>query len=160
MHILESNLATVTERQIACGVYQPEQFVYSPYMSAYWSGHLIEELLEFVNEESPLKLAEEGADVLIFLQNLTAYLYPKETLIIDLSYYSYPVPFPTLLQAVRANIPDRKSWKQYPPVSFKEWNNKVVKPITIFILDFVNGSDLSNAYKSKMAYNLTREDWS
>lgn len=157
--LIKSDLRFVTERQINCGVYRAEQFVDSPYMSSYWSGHLIEELLEFVDENSPLKLADEAADVIIFLQNLTAYLYPQSTLTIDLDWFSYPTPFPKLLLSIRKNLPDRKTWKTYKVVNFMTWQWEVVMPIIRFLLDFVNHKDLYNAYQSKMAYNQVREDW-
>lgn len=153
--LIKSDLASVIQRQIDCGAYQSEQFVYSPYMSAYWSGHLIEELLEFVNEYS----ADEAADVIIFLQNLTAYLYPKETLVLDLSNCRYSPPLPILLRNIRTNIPNRKSWKNYPPIPFKEWENQVVEPIMGFLLDFVPGENIKTAYESKIVYNTTRADW-
>ncbi len=156
---IKSDSASVIQRQIDCGVYRPEQFIYSPYMSSYWSGHLIEELLEFINEDNPTLLAHEAADVIIFLQNLTAYLYPKEELVIDLNWPSCPVPFHKLLLCLRHHIPDRKTWKQYSDVDFILWNRRVVMPIIKFLLDFVDKKELQEAYESKMAYNQVREDW-
>lgn len=83
--IIISNYLTVIDRQKAYGVYKPEEFTYNPYNSAYWSGHLIEELLE-LDEVAwySANAAEEAADIIIFLQNLTAYLYPLINLSLDL----------------------------------------------------------------------------
>jgi hypothetical protein len=76
---ISSTLDTVIERQRSYGVYEPEQFNRTQLMTAYWYGRLIERLCVF-EDASFVDKPSESTDVIIFLQNLTAYLYPEETL--------------------------------------------------------------------------------
>lgn len=154
-----SSLSTVIDRQKAYKVYVPEEFDFNPYNTAYWSSHLIEEMCELADcalKDQP----DEAADVIIFLQNLTAYLFPKETLSIDL--YSYDEPRLFYLEEpislIRKNLYNRKSWKVYPEVSFEAWL-KVVTCIMEFILCYELPQSIIEAYRAKGEYNVTRTDW-
>lgn len=160
--IIRSNIATVIDRQLAYKVFIQKEFYLNPYNTAYWSSHLIEEICELA--DCPLdQQADESADVIIFLQNLTAYLYPKETLVIDL--YSYNEPDIDLsyyveepIMAIRRNLYNRKSWKNYAEITFEKWL-KVVDRVMLFILCYENPQDIAAAYQAKQAYNKTRTDW-
>lgn len=158
--IIQSNLQSVIARQIKYGVYKLEEFKSSPYMDAYWSAHLIEELCEFTTcpIEEELK---EAADVIIFLQNLTAYLYPTETLNIDLkAYQAYQecTSIDEVILAIRQYMPNRKSWKTYSSVSFIHWLNLVSYVLQFISFDYYH-KDLEKAYLNKEQYNVTRLDW-
>jgi hypothetical protein len=163
---ISSTLETVLERQRAYGVYEPEQFIRSPQMTAYWSGHLIEELCEFESafcEDKP----SEAADVFIFLQNLTAYLYPKEELVItfkdptDYPWYGYSWQnLSELILELRLALSDRKSWKSYKQMTFESWETEVVESTTSYIFSNCNYEKAYQAYLSKTEYNKNREDWS
>lgn len=159
--IIESNLASVIERQKAFGIYRPEEFIQNPYNDAYWSGHLIEEICEFL--EAPVgEELSEAADVIIFLQNLSAYLYPDKTLTIDLTKYAKRWVTDTyteeLILGVRQYLPNRKSWKTYSEVTWESYRNLV----TVLVLRIGHNCsyrDLVKAYEAKQKFNASREDW-
>lgn len=155
-----SNLQTVIERQKAYNVYRPEEFLYTPYNTAYWSGHLIEELLELMDTRwgSP-EAAEEAADCIIFLQNLMGYLFPNTDFVFDLKDYHKPenLYYSQLLLAVRKIGINRKTWKIYP-----EDLNAVTEVIDLifgFLLLTNNAETITSAYYVKEERNKTRIDW-
>lgn len=159
--VIKSNLASVIERQKAFGVYKPEEFIQNPYNTAYWSGHLIEELCEFL--EAPLNdELSEAADVIIFLQNLSAYLYPDETLLIKLRDYSVngdQPPFAEeIILAVRQYLPNRKSWKKYSGITWENFQNLVRLVLEVISQNYFY-YDIEKAYEAKQKYNESREDW-
>lgn len=160
--IIISNYLTVIDRQKAYGVYKPEEFTYNPYNSAYWSGHLIEELLE-LDEVAwySANAAEEAADIIIFLQNLTAYLYPLINLSLDLSvYYGEQFDYPSkIIFNIRRALPNRKSWKSYPRIQFEDYYKQVVIPVLQFISNSNYPSTIEAAYYTKEKKNVARSDW-
>jgi hypothetical protein len=161
--LIKSNRKSVIERQQNYGVYKPEEFTINPYNTAYWSGHLIEEICEFLDCQLDEEL-NEAADVIIFLQNLTAYLYPTETLAIDLSAISQePEVFwmEEVALAIRLYLPNRKSWKTYPETTWDNWQNLVSLVLKLISQNYFYG-DIEKAYLAKEQYNSTRVstgDW-
>lgn len=157
-----SNYLTIIDRQKAYGVYKPEEFTYNPYNTAYWSGHLIEELLELEGVDwYSANAAEEAADVIIFLQNLTAYLYPFIPLSLDLSVY-YGEHFDhssKIIFNIRRALPNRKSWKPYFCPPFEDYYKQVVIPVLRFISNSNDPSTIEAAYYTKEKKNETRNDW-
>jgi hypothetical protein len=157
--VIKSNLASVVERQKAFGVYKPEEFIQNPYNTAYWSGHLIEEICEFL--EAPLdKELFEAADVIIFLQNLSAYLYPDKTLTINLIGYTkvYDIYAEELILAVRQYLPNRKSWKTYSEITWENYQNLVSLLLTAIRQNYTS-IQIEKAYIAKQRYNESRGDW-
>ena len=159
--IIESNLASVVERQKAFGVYKPEEFIQNPYNTAYWSGHLIEEICEFLNAPVDEELSE-AADVIIFLQNLSAYLYPEKTLIINLIDYTeiwdHDIYTEELILAVRQYLPNRKSWKTYSEITWENYQNMVSLLLTTISQNYFY-REIERAYEAKQKFNEYREDW-
>lgn len=159
--IIESNLASVIGRQKAFGVYRSEEFIQSPYNTAYWSGHLIEEICEFLGA-GPGEELSEAADVIIFLQNLSAYLYPDKTLAIDLSIYTEIYDNDAcpkeLILAIRQYLPNRKSWKNYPEITWENFQNLINLVLTAISQNYFY-RDIEKAYEAKQKFNKSREDW-
>ncbi len=160
--LITSTKQSVIERQKQYGVYRPEQFVSSPYISAYWSGHLIEELCEFCLSD-PKDLGAEASDCIIFLQNLTAYLYPNETLNINLkTIKAYNWDLADVITAVRKNTPDRKTWKPGIYISFEVWYDWVVIPILEYLLWDCEAEQIMDSFYKKESFNSGRiasGDW-
>lgn len=161
--IITSNLDSIIQRQVALGTYRPEEFIPSPYMTAYWLGHITEELAEFRDASVKNKPAE-AADVIIFIQNYVALQYPDEELVIDLG-ATRTVHKPTdllylvLIDSVRQNGYNRKSWKVYNKDSFASYCQKIVEPILRLLLYYVESEELLHSYNKKLNYNLQRPDW-
>ena len=161
--IITSNLSSIVQRQAALGTYRPDEFVPSPYMAAYWSGHVIEELTEFWDAAIENK-PSEAADVLIFLQTYTALLYPKNSLVLNLSkialaYRPDAKNYLVLIQVLRQNAYNRKSWKSYSSLTFSNFCKAVVAPILGLLLYYVEPAQLLTCYNQKLKYNLSRTDW-
>lgn len=159
--IIESNFASVVERQKAFGVYRPEEFIQNPYNTAYWSGHLIEEICEFL--EAPLdEELSEAADIIIFLQNLSAYLYPEKMLTINLIDYTEirnnDVYAGEIILAVRQYLPNRKSWKTYSEIAWENYQNLVSLLLTVISQNYFY-REIERAYEAKQKFNESREDW-
>jgi hypothetical protein len=164
MSLITSTKQSVIERQKQYGVYRPEQFVPSPYISAYWSGHLIEELCEFdLCYEGKEALGAEAADCIIFLQNLTAYLYPNKTLNINLkTINSYNWDLACVITQLRKNLPDRKTWKPGSYVDFETWCDLVVTRILSYLLWNCDAEQITHSFYKKQSFNLERiasGDW-
>jgi hypothetical protein len=159
--IIKSNFTSVIERQKAFGVYRPEEFVQNPYNTAYWSGQLTEEICEFLEAPVDKKLSE-AADIIIFLQNLSAYLYPEETLAINLSDYSevydHDIYAEELILRVRLYLPNRKSWKTYSEITWENYQSLVSLVLKFISQNYFYG-DIEKAYEAKQKYNESREDW-
>jgi hypothetical protein len=161
--MIKSNLQTVIARQKAYGVYKAEEFVQNPYNDAYHSGHLIEEICEYLDAGVDNELAEI-ADVIIFVQNLTAYLYPEYTLTLDLEecvkrYVQETEPYlEEMLLAIRQRLPNRKSWKTYGPVEFTKWL-EAINILMRFVCQGYNADQVLAAYLEKESGNKTRTDW-
>jgi hypothetical protein len=164
MSLITSTKQSVIERQKQYGLYRPEQFVPSPYISAYWSGHLIEELCEFdLCYDGKEALATEAADCIIFLQNLTAYLYPNKTLNINLKTIdACNGDLIDVIAQLRENLPDRKTWKPGSYVDFETWYDLVVTRILAYLLWYCDADRITHFFYEKQSFNLERiasGDW-
>jgi hypothetical protein len=162
--LITSTKQSVIERQKHYNVYRPEQFVSSPYISAYWSGHLIEELCEFcLCDEDEDALGAEAADCIIFLQNLTAHLYPNKILNIHLkTINAYHWDLADVITKVRKNTPDRKTWKPGIYVDFESWYDSVVIPILEYLLCDCDAEQIIDSFYKKQFFNSGRiasGDW-
>jgi hypothetical protein len=161
--LITSNLESVIARQQNYGVYKPEEFVQDPYNTAYWMSHLTEEMCEFLNCQLDEEL-DEAADVIIFLQNLTAYLYPEKTLTIDLSQVPQTPDtfcFDEFLLTLEQYLPNRKSWKTYSEVNWENFQNFISLVLKLISQNYFYG-DIEKAYFAKEQYNATRistGDW-
>jgi predicted house-cleaning noncanonical NTP pyrophosphatase (MazG superfamily) len=158
--MIESNLKAVVERQKAYGVYRPEEFIQNPYNTNYWAGHLIEEICEYLEADLDEELSEI-ADVIIFAQNLTAYLYPEYTLTLDLEKYAVEKnlePLADVLLAIRQRLPNRKSWKTYNPIEFTRWL-EAIELLLKFVCQFYTAEQIEAEYFKKESGNKTRTDW-